>query len=212
MARLRLIKAICTGALMLGMAHTSAASAQDRPFSVRVQGDYFIGTGVIDGRTPGRLSKALQANPGIKVLVLYNVPGSDNDEANLQASRMIRKAGLTTVVPAKGLVASGGTDMFLAGKRRIIEQGACVGVHSWAAGNREGADFPDSSREHDLYLNYYRSIGINPEFYWYTLDAAGADEMHWASVNEMNQFRMATSRLKFAGESENRRYARCDRR
>lgn len=212
MLKLKLLRAFCAGALILGLGHTPGAYAQDRPFSVRVQGDYFIGTGVIDGRTPGRLSKALQANPGIKVLVLYNVPGSDNDEANLQASLMIRKAGLTTVVPSKGLVASGGTDMFLAGKRRIIEQGACVGVHSWAIGNQEGADFPDSSREHDLYLNYYRSIGISPQFYWYTLDAAGADEMHWASVGEMNKFKMATSRLKFAAEGENSRYSRCDRR
>ena len=190
----------------------SAAHAQEGPFKIRVQGKYFIGSGVIDRRTPGRLAKAMADHKNIKVLVLSYGPGSDDDEAKLQASRMVRNAGLTTVVPAKGLIASGGTDMFLAGKRRIVEKGACVGVHSWVAGNRQGADFPDNSGEHRLYLDYYRAIGINPDFYWFTLDAADADEMHWMSVSEINAFRVATRKLTHGGESEDRRYDRCDRR
>ena len=201
-----------TCVIRVGLLQATATLAADRPFSIKVQGKYFVANGVIDSRTPGRVAKAIGDRPDIRILVLNNVPGSADDAANLQASLLIRKAGLTTIVPAKGLISSGGTDMFLAGKQRIIEKGACVGVLSWAAGNKQGADFPDSSSAHDGYLDYYRAVGIPSDFYWFTLDVADADEMHWMSINEIKQFRMVTNRPKHGAESENSRYARCDRR
>lgn len=101
--------------------------------------------------------------------------------------------GITTIVPSGGLVASGGTDLFLAGVQRIIEPGACIGVHSWAAEDFTATDIPRTSPEHDRYLDYYNDVGIDLAFYWFTLEAAPADDMHWMTAMEVGQYGVSTS-------------------
>lgn len=178
------------------------------PLSLTPQGDHFVANGVIDGTTPKMLREAFAAHPGIKKIVLQFVPGSVDDEANLQASRLLRASGFMTVVPAGGLVASGGTDMFLAGATRNVNSGACVGVHSWAAGNgTEGKDLPREDAQHQLYLGYYQEMGIVPEFYWFTLQEADAQVMHYMSNAGITQFTVATSSV--AGNQEASK-ARCE--
>lgn len=140
------------------------------------------------------LRDAFEANPDIKMMVLQFLPGSVDDESNLEASRLIRANGMTTVVPADGFVASGGTDMFLAGLRREIQSGACVGVHSWADGDgTEGKDIPRDDAEHQLYLSYYDEMGIDPDFYWFTLHAAEADGMHYMTNAEITRYAVASN-------------------
>ena len=94
------------------------------------------------------------------------------------------------------MVASGGTDLFLAGAKRILEPGACVGVHSWSDGFRDGQDAPKDAPIHQEYLDFYKAIGIDGAFYWYTLDVASADEMHWMSASEAKSFAMTTKPTK----------------
>ena len=157
-----------------------------------LEANHVMMTGVIDHKTPSRLRVLLAENPKITTIVLVNVEGSVDDEANLEAARMVRSAGLHTVVPANGLIASGGTDFFLAGLKRHIEPGAKVGVHSWALmknGKRvEGIDVPRGAPEHQMYLDYYREMGVPEAFYWFTLNAAPADDIHWMSPEEMKRF------------------------
>ena len=66
---------------------------------------------------------------GSSMLELY-------DDVNLLASREIRNRGIATHIAKDGMVASGGTDMFLAGAKRTIEIGAKLGVHSWGDGEK----------------------------------------------------------------------------
>lgn len=194
-------------AMMALLCYATGATAQQR-FSILVQGDVFVAQGVIDHTTPGRVAQALRQNPGVTMLVLTHVPGSNDDEANLQAARLIRQAGLTTFVPEGGLVASGGTDLFLAGQTRAIGPGACIGVHSWAAGGGiEGRDVPPNHPDHQLFLRYYAEMGIPADFYWYTLDIAGADDMHYMAHSELRRYRVVTAALP-AVEAD---AARCDR-
>jgi hypothetical protein len=157
-----------------------------------VRGDQLVVNGVIDQRSLEGFGAAIKANPGIATLVLNAVPGSADDEANLQLARIVRDLRLETVVPSGGLVASGGTDLFLAGAERRIEPDACIGVHSWASAEGPGTDFPQDAPAHDPYLDYYEAIGIDPAFYWFTLDAAPADGMHWMTAEERLRFAMAT--------------------
>lgn len=163
-------------------------------------GDHFVAEGVIDGSTPRVVRRALRANPEIKTIVLQYVPGSANDEANLKASRMLREHKMTTIVPAGGLVASGGTDMFLAGLERKVGSGACLGVHSWSAGGAnsetQGRDVPRDDPQHQLYLSYYEEMGIAPAFYWYTLEAADADNIHYMTNDEILEHEMATESIE----------------
>ncbi|MCT4607782.1 MAG: alpha/beta hydrolase [Pelagimonas sp.] len=193
--------------LILATALTVAGCAQGQdyqPFTLTARADYFVAQGVIDGSTPGVVRKALNAHPEIKKIIMQYVPGSADDEANLEASRLLRESGISMVVPEGGLVASGGTDMFLAGVQRDVGSGACIGVHSWGAGSFinpiAGRDVPKDDPQHQLYLSYYDEIGIDPAFYWYTLDAADADNIHYMTLAEMQQYGIATSSI--AGNAE----------
>ena len=106
------------------------------------------------------------------------MPGSANDLANLEGSQLVHKYGYQACVPSDGLVASGGTDLFLAGVKRWVKGGQ-VGVHSWQftaedGTTRVGTDFPREHTEHKRYLAYYDAICIPRQFYWKTLTYGGA--------------------------------------
>ena len=159
--------------------------------SFEVKGDVAVMTGVIDNKIGTKLETLLERHPEVKTIIMRHVEGSVDDEANLKAASMVRERGLHTLIPADGLVASGGTDFFLAGVQRTVEAGAMIGVHSWSGLSVEGADLPRDHPEHQPYLRYYRAMGIPAEFYWYTLRAAPSDEMHWMSKDEQRRYRIA---------------------
>ena len=175
-----------------------------------VNGVELIMEGVIDGSTPGRLKRVLDDNPDLEWIVLDYVPGSADDEANLRAARMVRDRGLNTLVPSYAMIASGGTDFFLAGVERVVENGACIGVHSWSGGDVEAepVDLPRNHPEHQKYLDFYRAVGIDTDFYWYTLQAAPAEGMHWMSESEMRSYAVGTD-YEPASETDT---TRCDDR
>lgn len=175
-------------------ATAACADAQDySPLEFSVAEDRITAVGVIDSTSLDAFLDVAEDHPEIRTLVLKNIGGSADDEANVAFSRMIREMNITTVVPSDGLVASGGTDLFLAGTRRILEPGACVGVHSWAGDDFTATDIPRTSPEHDRYLDYYNDIDIDPAFYWFTIEAAPAEGMHWMTSREVDQYRVATA-------------------
>ena len=183
-------------------------------------GDALVLEGVIDGETRYILEDGLRENPGIRQLVLLYVPGSADDERSLaDLSRFVRASGLATVVPADGVVASGGTDMVVMGRTRIIKPGACVGVHTWGGesfgGMVSGAELPRSDPRHQLYLRFYREMGIPEDFYWFTLAVAGLEDIHWMTENEINRFGLSTVPLRGSPaettwQRNNRCYGRLD--
>ncbi|QDO85622.1 alpha/beta fold hydrolase [Shewanella psychropiezotolerans] len=149
--------------------------------------------GVIGSDTLDVMQTLLNKYPQIKTIVMQNVPGSMDDDTNLLASMEIRNRGIATHIPADGMVASGGTDMFLAGVKRTIEPGAKLGVHSWGDDSgKEALDYPRDNQAHTLYLDYYKAIGINTEFYWYTLEAATAKNIHWMTAQEIALYGVLT--------------------
>lgn len=165
------------------------------PLSFTAEGDRLVAIGAIDDTTLNAFEAALAAHPDARVLELRAIEGSVDDEANVVFSRAVHASGLTTLVPADGMVASGGTDLFLAGQTRVLEPGACVGIHSWGADGGDGDTLPRDDPEHALYLDYYEDIGIDPAFYWHTLKAAPADGMHWMTADEAARFDMATGKM-----------------
>jgi hypothetical protein len=181
--------------LCLACLAATAACADEfdyTPLSFAIVDDRIIAIGEIDSTSLDTFEDLIKNHPDKRTLVLKNIGGSVDDEANVEFSRVIRDMGFTTVVPSDGLVASGGTDLFLAGTRRIIEAGACIGVHSWAAGNFTATDLSRTSAEHDRYLDYYDDIDIDPDFYWFTIEAAPADGMHWMTPEEVDQYGVST--------------------
>jgi len=148
--------------------------------------------GLITSDTLDDIKELLEQSPQITTMVMQNVPGSIDDEINLLASREIRKHGIATHIPADGMVASGGTDMFLAGIKRTIETGAKIGVHSWGGGELAATDYSRDHEVHVKYLNYYKEMNIDTDFYWYTLDAAPADDIHWMSEQKIAKYNVIT--------------------
>ena len=177
------------------------------PVSFVADGDRIIATGTIDGTTLTAFRDVTADHPQARTLVLQYIEGSVDDDANVVFSREVRNAGFDTVVPSNGLVASGGTDLFLAGIHRTFQPGACVGVHSWAGSGLIPTELPVEDPEHDRYLDYFRDIGVSEEFYWFTLEAAPADSMHWMSASEANSFDMTTRSAPRLGSA-----ATCDAR
>lgn len=158
-----------------------------------VHGNQAHMSGDINSDIVDQLNAMLADNPQVDTIVMVDVPGSLDDEANLKAALIVREKQLTTMIPERGSVASGGTDFFLAGSVRIVGDGALIGVHSWADGEgNQGADLPNTDASHQLYLDYYASIGIDSDFYWYTLNAAPADNIHWMTQDEVLRYNVAT--------------------
>lgn len=126
--------------------------------------------GVTTSATPAQFAALLRAYPQLSTLDFVEAPGTENDRANLAVGRMIREAGLTTRVPQGGSVRSGAVELFLAGARREIEEGARFAVHSWRDNRgREAGDFAPDAPENRYYLDYYREMGMS---------AAGAQDFY----------------------------------
>ena len=157
-----------------------------------IRGDLLYVKGVVNRRSARRVHKALITAPDVGVVVLTHVPGSAHDTTNLELGRMLRQANYATYLPSGGLVASGGTDLLLAGVLRIVERGARIGVHSWSDGSATGDTIAPEAEAHRIYLDYYRALAIDEAFYWFTLQAAPADEIHWMTESEMATYAVYT--------------------
>ena len=171
-----------------------------RGASFDVQGRDAVMTGVIGPSTPGRVLELVLEHPEVERIVMRNVPGSMDDHSNLRAARLVRRCGLATHVPAGGEVASGGTDFFQAGTTRTMGEGARFGIHSWSGMGEEGAQVPKDDPEHVKYVEYCREMGIPESFYWYTLEAAPADDIHWMTDEELARFDMLTHAVETSRE------------
>ncbi len=126
--------------------------------------------------------------PDVKTIQMVDVGGSLDDESNLIACRMVREAGIATYLAADGHVASGGTDFFCAGITRTAEEGAQIGVHSWADDTiTNAALLPIDDPNHQTYIDYYTEMNLpDPEgFYFFTIRAAEAEGMHYMSREEL---------------------------
>ncbi|NEO86836.1 MAG: alpha/beta hydrolase [Spirulina sp. SIO3F2] len=163
------------------------------PVEFEVSGKVAVMTGVIDSDIQLEIEDLLEENPQVTTIIMRDVEGSVDDEANLRAARYVRENGLNTHIPNDGLVASGGTDFFLAGVQRTAGPNALIGVHSWSGGGHiEATQLPQNHPAHQKYLNYYRAMGIPTEFYWFTLEAAPSDDIHWMTIEEQKFYRITT--------------------
>ena len=87
-------------------------------------------------------------------------------------------------------------DLFLAGTTRTREAGSQIGVHSWSDGRNEATDYPVGHENHDLYINYYIEMGFSQAdaeaFYYFTINAAPANGIHWMTDAEIDQYKLLT--------------------
>lgn len=192
---------------------TSTTPTTGTPFTPTVQiptlSDFdaqftVIGTEMtIEGRIKTNSStlfnSVLAANAGVTTVIMENVPGTLDTDASFAIGRAIRSNGLATVVPAGGFIASGGTDIFLAGVTRTIsgpnttKLAGLIAVHSWEAGFTRGSDLSISNPLHQPFLTYYSDMGIPDSFYWFAINAAAPDTFHVMTAAEISQHGVVTT-------------------
>lgn len=145
--------------------------------------------GITDARSPAQFAAMLREHPGLTTLDLVECPGTFDDIANLRLGRMIREAGLATHVPKGGSVRSGAVELFIAGARRQIDDGARFAVHAWEddTGHQAG-DYSLAAPENAKYLDFYRAMGMSADqarsFYAMT-NSVPFERARWLDAREM---------------------------
>jgi len=142
------------------------------------------------------IKEMIDNNPKVDTLVLKNMPGSLNDDINMHTGRLVRNAGLATTIAADGVAASGAVDLFAAGLTRTVEKGGKVGVHSWCCVKGKPANkLAKSDEAHAPLLTYSREMlgrTYGPDFYFFTLNAANFDNVHWMTTEQLNKYQLVT--------------------
>jgi hypothetical protein len=163
--------------------------------TLEVNGNEAILNGTLGTVAYTQIKKLIKNNPTVTTLVLGNISGSLNDAVNMHTGRLVREAGLTTKILKNSDIASGGVDLFCAGKERIVTKGAKVGVHSWSGDEFTAIELPKDHPAHQYQIAYFNMCfdGITGEdFYFYTLEAAPFDGIHWMSDDEIKNWKVAT--------------------
>ncbi|WDE14222.1 hypothetical protein [Thalassomonas haliotis] len=132
----------------------------------------------------------------VTTLVFASVDGSVNDAINMHTGRLIRQAGLTTLMPADGEAYSGGVDLFAAGVERKYQAGGKLGVHSWCcSAGKPANELGEEHEAHGAQLTYFREMmgaEKGPKFYFYTINAAPFSGVHIMSEAELSQYHLVT--------------------
>lgn len=146
--------------------------------------------------TYAQIKNLIKNNPEVKTIVMTQISGSVNDAVNIHTGRLLRENGFTTKLLSDSDIASGGVDLFCAGKKRIVEKGAKIGVHSWCCVNDLTAiEIPKEHPAHQYQLEYFTMVlgaEKGPAFYFYTLEAAPFDDIHYMTDEEIKKWNIAT--------------------
>lgn len=166
--------------------------------TLEVRGTQAFLNGTLGTKGYSQFKDLIKNNPEVDTIVLQNVPGSINDAVNMHTGRIIREAGLNTKVLANSEISSGGVDLFCAGKERIVNKGARLGIHAWAGGGISADNLAKDHPAHQYQIAYFTMcLGKEkgPAFYFRTLEASSAQGMHWMSDKEIEQWNLSTQFL-----------------
>ena len=154
--------------------------------------------GVIDSQTGLDWNDLVRDYPNIRLVILEDCPGSEDDDANLKMALDIHRQGMNMHLRSNSIIESGAVDLYLAGHRRTRDRGAKVGVHSWSDGSGlEGGQLPKDDPQHQTYINYFKNVGMPAQmasdFYFFTLEAASANNIHYMTEAELAQYDFFTN-------------------
>jgi hypothetical protein len=157
--------------------------------------------GVINSKSLKNFNNIYSAYPNIKNINIKTCEGSMDDETNLLLSAKVHELKINIHLMDNGLIASGGVDFFLAGIKRTMGSNTKIGVHSWAGSNDDGKEvtakyFPVGHQFHLPYINYYKNVGFTQKdaeaFYYFTINAAKAESIHWMTIEVIIKYKLLT--------------------
>ena len=163
---------------------------------LEIKGNEAYLSGDLGTTTYMQIKDLIKNHPEIKTIVMTKISGSVNDAVNMHTGRLLHENGFTTKVLSGSDIASGGVDLFCAGVNRVVEKGAKIGVHSWCCVNDLTANkLPKDHPAHQYQLAYF-TMALGPEngpaFYFYTLEAAPFDNIHYMTDEEIKKWNIAT--------------------
>ena len=91
-----------------------------------VSGTQIVFNGTVTDQAVAQFEELRASRDGIETLVLERVDGAQGSTGAFALGREVRAAGLTTQAPADAQLSGAGVDVFLAGSRRRIEDGATL--------------------------------------------------------------------------------------
>ena len=152
--------------------------------------------GDMGSRVDNQFEKLMNKYPNIKLLIMEECPGSRNDEELFKAAAMVKENLINTHLPPYAVIESGAVDLFLAGTIRTMEEGAKIGVHAWSDGSTSATEFPVGHEEHQIYIDYYVSVGYAQEdaeaLYYFIINAASPDDIHYLTEEEILEYAILT--------------------
>ncbi len=158
--------------------------------------DNFFLSGGLGTRAYNQIFDLIKNNPEVTTIVEKQVSGSIHDDINMQTGRLIRNAGLFTHVESDSDIASGGVDLFCSGKQRTMEDGAKLGVHSWSGNGVEAGELSVNDPLHDDQIAYFTEMlgsPIGEEFYFFTINSAIANDIHYMTTDEIEEYKILTN-------------------
>lgn len=198
-----LVRPIAAILLALGLSSCVTETMEQLALAIRLQGTqttqlevdgnklYILG--ILNGKTFDQVREVFDEDPNVDTLVFTAMPGSADDETTFAMGRWLREKKLHTHLLSNSVIASGAVDLYLSGIQRTAEEGAQLGVHSWDDGSNEATDFPRDHEDHRLNASYIDTMLGSENFYWYTIEAASSDDIHWMTTDEVEKFGLLTS-------------------
>lgn len=162
----------------------------DARFNLVVENTVAYAYGGTDGNSFADVRQQLDANPQIDTIVLKNVPGTKHLGENTRIAQMIRARGINTHLENTSFIASGGVDLFLAGRTRTMECGAQIGVHSWQDSEGESPRTLGHDPIETRMERFHASLDIDPEFYAFARDAAPHQSLYFLSRKDLERFNL----------------------
>ncbi|MDG1477318.1 MAG: hypothetical protein P8Q14_09235 [Vicingaceae bacterium] len=164
--------------------------SDEKAANINVENNKAYVNGILGKKFYKRFVKSINENPQVKTIILEKIPGSINDEWNVQTCIFLHEKGLDTELLPHSIIESGGVDLFISGNKRTIATGSKIGVHSWADLKKDGIEYPKNSKEHDIFFDFFEKIDMDTSFYWYTLRSAQANGMHYMSNDEIKMYNL----------------------
>ncbi len=153
--------------------------------------------GILNSSSLDNFNKLEKAFPFVFRINIVNCDGANDDDVNLELSKKIHKKGMQIHLLDNATIAFGGVDFFLAGRMRTRGNNTKIGVRSWTKENVTATDFPVGHENHLRYINYYVSVGFTQkqaeDFYYFTINAAPANSVHYMTEEEITQYNLITS-------------------
>lgn len=162
-------------------------------FEADINSDEIVIEGKITESTATDLSDLIAVYPNTSLIVMRDVDGATSSDAAFEAGFVVRNAQLDVHVSDNSTITREAIDFMLGGINRTKGENTQLGVGEWRnAEGEEAQDFPFGHEAHLPWINYYQQVGFQfqlaTDFYNFSIQVAGPDEVYFLSDDEINTF------------------------